>query len=492
MRTRFSYVFFSSVLATVSIVGACGDDAAEDDGSGATGASTSTDAGGAGQGGNTMPTTTTANGGSGGSGPPEGTCASPTILNAGDTVMGDTNNGEDNLTAETASLFGACQNGGAKEAVYEFTASEAGYVTFTLSSATDQGIYFRTACDDGMTEIGCVDGQEGGMDEEAGFFVEASETYYVIVDGYEAATEGPFTLTASTVGTEIGNCQDGTDNNMDGSLWDCSDPTCHADTGCIASQTTFCGASATTLTPGTPQAGDTTNGDSSFGTADPVCTALTNGKSELFTYAPTGNAILGFQLASATDHGMFIRTDCDDIASQVACRDAEFAGDDEFFTFPMADGVAHSIFIAAYEGGTDEGAYTLTTTLFPHDEVEPNDTFGMATTAVGGEYAYISTPADEDWFVYTLGTQGDITFATADILAGDCAESRVDTELELFEDDGVTSIAVSDDIDDQGGNLCSSVTQTQLPAGTYRIRVRSSEMFCPDCTMGYRLMITGS
>lgn len=434
-------------------------------------------------------TTTNASSTGSGGGGTQGTCDAPTALAAEETVSGDTGAGQDNLTASTAGAFGPCQNGGTKESVFSFEAGASGFVTFTLSSATDQGIFVRSTCDDGDTELACVDGVEGGMDETAGVFVEEGETYFVVVDGYEAGVEGPFSLSAGAIESEAGSCMDATDNNGDGFLFDCHDPTCFDDSGCADAQGTECSDSRPALTPGTPQDGDTSDGTALFGTYDPTCSAMSGGMTQLFAYAPTGESVLlGLTLDSATDQGFFMRTACADVSTQVACRDAVLGNETEFLTVLAEDGVDYTVFVSAYEGG-EEGAYTLTSTTFPYGETEPNDQFDVADSVEGGEYCHLTEAEDVDWFAFSLTSAADVTVFSDDVQDGDCAESRIDTEIELFESDGTTSIAFNDDLDEPNSNYCSSLEATNLPAGDYLVRVQSSEMYCPNCTFGYRLQL---
>lgn len=414
----------------------------------------------------------------------------PTEITEGETVEGNTLGGQDNLTAASGSLFGPCQNGGTKEAVFSFAAATTGVMTFTLTSVADQGLFVRTTCDDGDTELTCSDGVEGGMEESVSLFVDAGTTYTVVVDGYQAGEEGPFSLTAGTIATETGNCMDGIDNNDDGILFDCHDPSCFADTGCTEAQTTAC-AAATAIAVGDTE-GDTTDGSSVFGTYDPICSAGSGGKVSVLQYAPSGqNELVGFRLSSATDQGVFVRETCADVSTQVACRDAVEGAEDELLVVPMADGAEHTVFVSAYEGG-EEGPYVLTTTIFPHDETEPNDTFATADAASTAEglYCHLTGPDDIDWFSFTLAETSDVSIATTDVQEGDCAASRIDTDLELFEDDGVTSLEFNDDIDEPNDNYCSAITVEDLPAGDYLVRVRSSEEYCPSCTPAYQLTVT--
>ncbi len=108
-------------------------------------------------------------------------------------------------------------------------------------------------------------------------------------------------------------------------------------------------------------------------------------------------------------------------------------------------------------------------------EIEPNDTatagqslMGMTPQVAGT----ISVGDDEDWYAITVPAGGFVRAATSDG-AGGCP---FDTVLSLFDVDGTTQIARNDDF---GGSRCSLLEPslvpalTNLPAGTYYIRVES-------------------
>jgi hypothetical protein len=85
-----------------------------------------------------------------------------------------------------------------------------------------------------------------------------------------------------------------------------------------------------------------------------------------------------------------------------------------------------------------------------------------------------------------------LTVATADLMPGDCTAGRIDTELQLFDVDGLTSLAFNDDIDAANTNYCSEINQTGLPAGDYFVRIGSSEEYCRACRPAYTLDVQSS
>lgn len=122
----------------------------------------------------------------------DATCAAASAAsttNAGDTTTG------------TAYFAGSCTGAlGALEAVYTFSPASAGYLRVTLASATDQGLYVRTACSDAGSELACVDDQFAGGTEVLLTPVTAATPVAIFVDGYDSPAEaGPFTLGVSVL-----------------------------------------------------------------------------------------------------------------------------------------------------------------------------------------------------------------------------------------------------------------------------------------------------
>lgn len=118
------------------------------------------------------------------------------------------------------------------------------------------------------------------------------------------------------------------------------------------------------------------------------------------------------------------------------------------------------------------GEYATSVSLGLANELEPND--GSATAnflPVGGYFhGLLSTETEADYFVVTIPAAGTYTFETSgwDGACGFAYEE--DTILELLASDGTSVIAVNDDIDYNGFDYCSRITQSLAP-GTYYLRV---------------------
>ena len=118
-------------------------------------------------------------------------------------------------------------------------------------------------------------------------------------------------------------------------------------------------------------------------------------------------------------------------------------------------------------------------------EVEPNDTAGSATTVAAGDQAdgVIATAGDFDYYAITLGASSDLRVW---INPGTGAVPLNDSDLTLFDVDGVTVLGFNDDVSGVT-NWLSRLLAGNLPAGTYYAMVRSSQAFTPNGVGTYTL-----
>jgi hypothetical protein len=277
------------------------------------------------------------------------------------------------------------------------------------------------------------------------------------------------------------DCTDAVDNDQDG-LTDCEDADC-ASTCQTEIDATCGGATAAMAT----QNGDTTGGTDVFAGS---CTGAAGALEEVYAYSAPGDGLLQIQLTSTTDQGVYVRSTCNDPASEVACTDAVLGGEVENLYLPVDNGDGLSIFVDGYLDPLEAGPYTLDLgllTLTP--EQEDNGTAAMANSHVDGTaFSGAIAMSDNDWIAVTV--PGPASTLTAEIVAGGantCA-GDIDSELQLVDTDMTTELAFNDDIS-PFGNFCSSLTATDLVAGVYYLRVAASQQFCADCTFDYSLVI---
>ena len=273
--------------------------------------------------------------------------AQPT--NAGDTVAGT------NLFA------GSCTGSGAREQVYAYTpgaAGEVGTLSIVLQSATDQGVYVRTACADGATQLDCRDIEVGGIDELLEVVVNGGEPISIFVDAYVPGEEGPFTL---NVAFEAAICGDGTLTAPEL----CDDANTDPGDGCAPDCTpefAFYCMNAPVAQLG-DNAGDTSTGTGYFGG---TCTGLTAVTLEnIFQYTPPADGTLSLVLASATDQGLYVMTDCADLLSELGCSDANAGGTNETLDVQVTGGAPVYIFVDGFLTADHAGPYTLSVAFTP-------------------------------------------------------------------------------------------------------------------------------
>jgi len=126
-------------------------------------------------------------------------------------------------------------------------------------------------------------------------------------------------------------------------------------------------------------------------------------------------------------------------------------------------------------------------------EVEPNDASAMAngpfTSMVAIYPAAIGTVDDHDWYTVTVpGPSSTIDATIVDGLDHCGPTGTIDSELEIYDTDGVTSLAFNADINPVT-NYCSAISLTGLAAGTYYIRTAALFFWCSGCTYRYRLLL---
>jgi hypothetical protein len=276
-------------------------------------------------------------------------------------------------------------------------------------------------------------------------------------------------------------CDQPEDEDGDG-LINCEDSDCATD--CATEIDAACNG-APTLTLGA-NAG-TTSGDSVFAS---TCTGG-GAPEDVFEYTAAQTGYLLLTLDSTGDLGIAVRSTCDDGATEIGCTDIALGGETESLAVEVTMGGTVNVFVDGYAPGR-EGDYTLNASFsVPTAESEPNDTSATADAAVSGVYTGSVNPdTDEDWFVVTLAAPADLTATTLSRGANICEQASLDSLITIFEADATTVVAENDDINPFGGNFCSSASGAALPAGTYYVRVRLSDLASAGTTFDYGLQIS--
>jgi cysteine-rich repeat protein len=128
----------------------------------------------------------------------------------------------------------------------------------------------------------------------------------------------------------------------------------------------------------------------------------------------------------------------------------------------------------------------------PAAETEPNDTDATASVVGAGickVQGDISAAADEDYFAVTLAAGETLTATVVAGATDTCGPGGdIDTEIEIYDTNGTSSLVFNDDIN-FSTNYCSSAGYTSAAGGTYFVRVSNSSGFCDDCLFDYGVII---
>jgi len=400
------------------------------------------------------------------------------------TVQGDTRNGE-NLDE------GTCIFGKGLEVRYRVVPKQTGMLDLKLTSEVDLGMYVRTTCADAASEIGCSDLVKAGEQETLSVPVTAEQPVWVVVEGYDDANAGTFSLEVAsrpiacgdgkvegtegcdppdegktctaTCETVPESCGDGIDNDVDG-LTDCEDAEdCGKDAACPLSAA--CGGATAAMAT---QSGSTPNGDGLFAGS---CTGGALAPEALYTFSPPSDGALTVTLSSTKNQGVYVRTACTDPVSELGCLDDAPAGMDETLVVPVQASGAVTIFVDA-SMPAESGAFSLDTAFTASDEVEPNQTSATASMAAGSFVGTIYPEGDVDFVKFDVPAGGATLVAEVqDLGNGDCKNFKIDSVVEIFGPDGTTSLASNDD----AANFCSHAEAAMVEAGTYYIKVSAAD-----------------
>lgn len=355
-------------------------------------------------------------------------------------------------------------------------------------------------CDIGVNDCGgealCLD---VGLVSGSGLCLNGCELDDDCPDGYECATVGDYQLCAPACTDDAQcpgagfcnkdtgdctqddeDCADGFENDGDLRV-DCEDADCAYAAACQTAVDAVCG-DATPV--GDAVMGDTTDGSAVFAGS---CTGMGGAPESVHTYTSVDNGLVLFELVGDADLGLYARTDCALPDTQITCADAQEGGDTEILAVVM-DGIAPvTVVVDGFMSPIEAGPYTLTSTFFESDELEPNDTIESADTAPSPMAAGISPVGDQDWIQVELTEPATALKAEVEGLAVECEVRQLDSEVEIIAADG-TRLAFNDDRAQD--NFCSRAQTSSLEAGTYYVRVSASQLYAPQAVFPYVLVLT--
>ncbi len=290
---------------------------------------------------------------------------------------------------------------------------------------------------------------------------------------------------------DLGDCTDvdeecsGDIDDDDDQRFDCADLDCNGDAGCAGIIDGAC-ATATSFVDSID--GDTTGGTqvlagscTGFGRAHEAVHTVTVG-------SPGESGYIVLELDSETDQGIYVRDTCGEMTSQLGCTDVQVGGQTETLAVPVQGDVPTTVVVDGYASTAEAGPYTLTYQYFPIDEAEPNDVVADCATFSVPYQAAVSPSGDNDYIAITLDEPAANLQIEVTGLADECSALMIDSEAELIDPDGLTTLDFNDDLSQS--NFCSRVEVDDPVAGTYFVRVSSSQTYAPDGTFPYALEVT--
>ncbi|HQK18613.1 MAG TPA: DUF4215 domain-containing protein, partial [Polyangiaceae bacterium] len=280
-------------------------------------------------------------------------------------------------TGDTSTLthdyLGNCGSALSKDAVYVVTPDVDGVLRADLggSEATsfDSILYARTDCTDQDSEIVCDDTYVKGS-EKLEFDVLKNTPYYLFVDGYNKEA-GPYELNVQVIPKGCGNgikepgedCDDGNQIDDDWCHNDCTiNPNPAGDT--CPGMTMALTGTGTQDRVGTI-AGDTSSFSSSYSSSKCVSSSTASAKDFVALVKPdvdgTMTCDLGGSTATPWDSVLYVRSQCDNVSSELACNDSASTGAEKV-TLPVVKNTPYYVFVDGY-GAAKSGPFVLTCTI---------------------------------------------------------------------------------------------------------------------------------
>ncbi|MCA9524775.1 MAG: hypothetical protein KC549_00580, partial [Myxococcales bacterium] len=281
-----------------------------------------------------------------------GTCDAPNPVAAFGELRGSTNG--------APAVAGASCGGGATgpEAVYVFALNGPGDVCVsTAGSAFDTVLHVRAGdCADAAGEVGCNDDAGGGLQSELTIAAEANVPYFVFVDGFNGAN-GDYVLTVTP-----GACG-------------AAPPACADDADCGAGET--CQAGVCVAAPVGDGTCDSPIGIEALGALNGATDGVGVEGGSCGGGPASPEAIYAFAVDQATpiclttagsdfDTVLYVRTDCGDPASEVACNDDAVGLTSQVDVLAEPDQV-YFVFVDGFTGAvsTNRGDYVLNVSVGP-------------------------------------------------------------------------------------------------------------------------------
>jgi hypothetical protein len=275
------------------------------------------------------------------------------------------------------------------------------------------------------------------------------------------------------------DCSDGVDNDQDG-LYDCEDvSSCISDAAACPIMAECAEAKEiiepmNTLCTGAGNIQTLSKKFSGSCAGSPLTPGFIVGAS-----GPVEGVVLYPVLAG---YGTYVRTTCEDPSSEILCETTP-PPNNPYRSQRVGAGEAAWIFIDALSPD-QTGSIGICVTFNPLSETEPNNAPMQGNTSQTPFWGSIHPAMDVDYV--QISVPGPSSTIKAETSQSNCDLPSGNTEVEIYDQDGVTSLAYNDD---NGTDYCSLAMASNLPAGTYFVRVAASAASA-SATFAYNLKIT--
>ncbi len=298
-----------------------------------------------------------------------GSCGEPYEITMGQPVTGDT-------TGAPSVTTGPCATGNAPERVYRLNVEQRAQISFSLSSSYDGALYVLRECGQVSTMVDCND--DAGDTEHSRLDLTLDPgTYYLVVDGYGDAA-GAYELMVSTtpLQTVAQMCQ-----------------------------------GATNLVVG-QQVQNTTQGAADYFQA--TCAGGARSPDRVYALDVPQRSRLRVRQNSDHDGVLYVRTQCDDATTEIACND-DFVDTRRSLVTSVVDPGRYFIYSDGYTAQQAvTGNFSLTADLAsPAGGTATGDSCGNVANLTPGQDIVIDTFEAADDLSGSCGGQGgaDVVYA---------------------------------------------------------------------------------
>jgi cysteine-rich repeat protein len=425
-------------------------------------------------------------------------------------VAGDTTGHANLLNASCTAMNGAASG---PEIVYQATIKVTGVLDLSLLSDADLGVSVRTACAQQATELGCADAQVGAQSvEQMKLPVSLNDTVFIAVQGHAPGDAGTYSLTVKNRAIICGDgftdppeqCDDGGAASGDGCSAQCKVESSETEPNATSAQANsyvapWYGALAPagdvdtikivvpTKSTLTATIGDFDGGCQS-GALDSYLTILAQDGVTMLTTDDDGGVgtCSSAQVANIAPGTYFVRVSASPKASSATFAyklslslTTDICGDGVVTGGEQCD-----------DGNLAAGDGCGATCLLEITEKEPNNSSGVANAYQAKWRAQIAPVGDVDVVSINVPANGSTLMASVvDDGTGDCAALQIVSHVDILNADGVSVLASGNGAP---GNYCAYASAMALPAGTYFVRVKASNLaqLGVTDTFGYGLDLT--